>query len=107
MRAGALRHQITIQGTRSRQTDSGGIVKERYTVATVWAEVKFISGRELVASKAVLSESIARFWIRYRPDISTTMEIVFKGKTYAIQAVMPDNKLTLLELLCKEGVKRG
>ncbi|MEQ1977452.1 phage head closure protein [Xenorhabdus sp. SGI240] len=106
MEAGRLRHRIEIQGVRSKQTDSGGVVKERYTVATVWAEVKFISGRELVASKAVLSESIVRFWVRYRPDISTAMSIVFKGNTYAIQAVMPDNKLTLLELLCQEGVKQ-
>ncbi|MBD2812195.1 phage head closure protein, partial [Xenorhabdus sp. Vera] len=104
--AGSLRHRIDIQGVKTSRTPMGGVVKERYTVATVWAEAKFISGRELVASKAVLSESIVRFWIRYRPDIDTTMDIVFKGKTYAIQAVMPDNKLTLLELLCQEGVKQ-
>ncbi|PHM68592.1 phage head closure protein [Xenorhabdus kozodoii] len=106
MDIGRLRHRIDIQGIRTRRTPSGGVIKERYTVATVWSEAKFISGRELVASKAVLSESIVRFWIRYRRDIDTTMDIVFKGKTYAIQAVMPDNKLTLLELLCQEGVKQ-
>ncbi|CDG20585.1 Gp9 [Xenorhabdus poinarii G6] len=105
MKAGALRHRITIQGIRSQRTPSGGVTKEHYTVATVWAEAKFISGRELVASNAVLSESIVRFWVRYRADIDTTMGIVFRGKTYTIQAVMPDNKLTLLELLCQEGVK--
>jgi SPP1 family predicted phage head-tail adaptor len=106
MNIGRLRHRITIQGIRSRQTESGGMIKERYTVATVWAEVKFISGRDLVASKAVLSESIVRFWIRYRTDINTTMEIAFKDRIYAIQAVMPDNKCTFLELLCQEGVKQ-
>ncbi|PHM45880.1 head-tail adaptor [Xenorhabdus mauleonii] len=106
MNIGRLRHRITIQGTRSRQTDAGSVIKEHYTVATVWAEAKFISGRERVASQAVLSESVVRFWVRYRPDIDTTMNIIFKGKAYAIQAVMPDNKLTLLELLCQEGVKQ-
>ncbi|CCW31115.1 putative head-tail adaptor [Xenorhabdus nematophila F1] len=106
MNIGRLRHRIDIQGIRTRRSPSGGVVNERYTVATVWAEAKFISGRELVAARAVLSESIVRFWIRYRPDIDTTMAIIFRGKTYAIQAVMPDNKLTLSELLCQEGVKQ-
>ncbi|PHM22291.1 phage head closure protein [Xenorhabdus ehlersii] len=106
MDIGRLRHRINIQGIRTHRTPSGSVMKERYTVATVWAEVKFISGRELVASKAVLSESLVRFWIRYRSDINAAMEIIFKGNTYAIQAVMPDNKLTLLELLCQEGVKQ-
>ncbi|MBI6550216.1 phage head closure protein [Xenorhabdus lircayensis] len=106
MDIGRLRHRITIEGIKTDRTPMGGVTKKRYLVATVWAEVKFISGRELVASKAVLSESIARFWIRYRDDIDTTMNIVFRGKTYTIQAVMPDNKLTRLELLCQEGVKQ-
>ncbi|AOM42624.1 phage head closure protein [Xenorhabdus hominickii] len=106
MDIGRLRHRINIQGICSDRTPSGSVIKERYTVATVWAEVKFISGRELVASKTVLSESLVRFWIRYRGDINTAMEIVFKGKTYTVQAVMPDNRLILLELLCQEGVKQ-
>ncbi|WP_319929140.1 head-tail adaptor protein [Xenorhabdus santafensis] len=66
MKAGRLRHRVTIQGVRTQRTPSGGVAKERYTVATVWAEAKFISGRDLVASKAVLSESVVRFWVRYR-----------------------------------------
>ncbi|WP_371635686.1 phage head closure protein, partial [Xenorhabdus sp. KK7.4] len=106
MDIGRLRHRITIQAIRANQTPAGSVIKERYTVATVWAEAKFISGRELVASKAVLSESLVRFWIRYRADIQPAMNIVFKHKTYTIQAVMPDNRLTLLELLCQEGVKQ-
>ncbi|PHM73028.1 phage head closure protein [Xenorhabdus sp. KJ12.1] len=106
MDIGRLRHRIEIQAIRANQTPAGSVIKERYTVATVWAEAKFISGRELVASKAVLSESLVRFWIRYRADIQPAMEIVFRQKTYTIQAVMPDNRLTLLELLCQEGVKQ-
>ncbi|MDI5829608.1 phage head closure protein, partial [Salmonella enterica subsp. enterica serovar Kentucky] len=38
------------------RTPSGGVIQEWYDVATVWAEVKGISGRELIAAGAEMSE---------------------------------------------------
>lgn len=38
---------------------SGGVIQEWYDVATVWAEVKGISGRELIAAGAEMSGYIS------------------------------------------------
>ncbi|MCV5390409.1 phage head closure protein, partial [Escherichia coli] len=50
MRPGGLRQRVTIQNFTTSRTPSGGVIQEWYDVATVWAEVKGISGRELIAA---------------------------------------------------------
>ncbi|MDC9582710.1 phage head closure protein [Xenorhabdus sp. PR6a] len=112
MRAGRLRHRITLQKNKSTRDTFGGVINNWEDVADVWAEVIAISGRELVASGAVLSEATVRIWLRYRDDITTANRIVYQGasthgKTFAIVAVIPDPKHTRLELLCKGGVRYG
>ncbi|CDG86910.1 phage head closure protein [Xenorhabdus bovienii] len=106
MQAGRLRNRITLQNFIQVNLPSGQRMEEWQDKATVWAEVKHISGRELLASGAALSEATVRIWLRYRIDVTSASRIVFKGQVYDIQAVIPDVKCTQLELLCKQGVKR-
>ncbi|CAM3201431.1 phage head closure protein [Xenorhabdus nematophila] len=110
MRAGRLRHRITLQKNESSRSPMGSVINKWVDVADVWAEVQPISGRELVASGAVLSEATVRIWLRYRADMTTTHRIFYQGDStqgqfFNIVAVIPDPKRTRLELLCKGGVK--
>ncbi|MDC9597123.1 phage head closure protein [Xenorhabdus anantnagensis] len=112
MRAGALRDRVIIQKNEQTRSPGGSVIKAWVDVAEVWAEVKFISGRELVASGRILSEASVRIWLRYRNDITTAHRIIYQGdsthsQTFAIAAVIPDPKRTYLELLCKGGVKHA
>ncbi|ETO44533.1 phage head closure protein [Morganella sp. EGD-HP17] len=108
MRAGHLRHRITI---RKQETYEGSLGDQRtrwVDVATVWAEVKAIGGRELLSSGTVYAEATLRIWLRYRPDINTDNLIVVhdgntQGDSFDVVAVIPDPKRTRLELLCKGG----
>lgn len=59
MRPGGLRQRVTIQNFTTSRTPSGGVIQEWYDVATVWAEVKGISGRELIAAGAEMSSYIS------------------------------------------------
>jgi SPP1 family predicted phage head-tail adaptor len=111
MRAGRLRHRITIRKNETRRDALGGVINSWIDVATVWAEVKAISGRELVASGAVFSEATVRIWLRYRADVTTDNSITYhgahtQGTAFSIMAVIPDAKHTRLELLCKGGIFR-
>ncbi|MDC9583359.1 phage head closure protein [Xenorhabdus sp. PR6a] len=107
MRAGRLRHRVTIQKNESSRSPMGSVINKWVDVAEVWAEVRTISGRELVASSAVFSEVTIRIWLRYRADITTGHRIVYQGKPLVIAVVIPDTKHTRLELLCKGGVRNG
>ncbi|WP_221918714.1 phage head closure protein, partial [Klebsiella oxytoca] len=50
MQAGRLRHRLTIQNFTTSRTPSGQPVEKWEDGKTIWAEVKGISGRELLAA---------------------------------------------------------
>ncbi|WJM83217.1 phage head closure protein [Pectobacterium brasiliense] len=112
MKAGGLRHRVTIQNFTTIRDAGGQPIETWNDGATVWAEVSPISGRELVASGAVSAEATIRVWMRFRRDVSAASRLLclngpFKGLTLdIIGPPIPDGKCTRLEILCKQGVKR-
>ncbi|EIK2677066.1 phage head closure protein [Salmonella enterica subsp. enterica] len=109
MKIGAMRHRVTFQAQEVTQGRMGEVIREWRDVATVWADIRVISGRELLSSGTVYSEATVRIWTRFRPGISTANRILYRsssqpGTVYAILAVIPDSAGTRLELLCKGGV---
>lgn len=115
MKAGRLRDRIKIQKRESyRDPQTGQQLWRVVGIATVWAEVKGISGRELVTSGAfngqLKSAATLRIWMRYRSDVDYDCTILHqmpgvRGNEYGIKAIIPDAKRTRLELLCQGGIK--
>lgn len=109
MKAGQMRHRITIQNFTTHSDDFGQEIMKWFDVATVWAEVRAISGRERLAAGAEMSEVTLRVWLRYRDDVGSSSRILWKQKgrrllAYGITSAIPDLKASRLELLCKGGV---
>ena len=110
MRAGKLRHKVTIQAPGLTQDPvTGEMVAGWSDFASVWASVEPLSARDYIAAQANQSEITARIVIRYREGILPTMRILHRGKVYAIQGVLPDAKsgLEYLTIPVSEGVKDG
>ncbi|MBC3213862.1 phage head closure protein [Serratia fonticola] len=107
MEPGRFRHRIMIQNFETVDLPSGGekAVWVDASIKPIPAEVKAISGRELMASGAEHSEATVRVWLRFRDDVSSSSRMLFRGLVYDIVAALPDARLTRLELLCKSGVK--
>ncbi|WP_180073746.1 phage head closure protein [Acinetobacter sp. YH12231] len=85
--AGELRHRITVQKLTSGRDEDGYPLHEQWTdYVQLWAKVTNLSGKDLIAAQANQSKVIARLKIRYREDIDTTMRVIYKGKTYAIDS---------------------
>ncbi|MFI8417696.1 phage head closure protein [Serratia sp. NPDC078593] len=107
MEPGRFRHRIMIQNFETVELPSGQEKEVWIDVAPekIPAEVKAISGRELLASGAERVEATVRIWLRYRDDVSSASRVIFRDLAYDIVAALPDVKLTRLELLCKSGVK--
>ncbi|EJD6704351.1 phage head closure protein [Serratia sarumanii] len=111
MQAGRLRHRLIIQNAEIEELPSGQQKEIWLDGAEVWADVRGISGRELMSSGAELSDATIRVWLRFRQDIFATsrFKIImgpFKGNILqVIGPPIPDAKATRLEVLCKTGVK--
>ena len=57
-------------------------------VATVWAAVEPLTGREFLSAGAMASATEARIRMRYMPGIVSTMRVIHGADTYGIQAVI-------------------
>jgi SPP1 family predicted phage head-tail adaptor len=112
MQAGRLRHRVTIQNFTTSRTPSGQPVEKWEDGKTIWAEVKGISGRELLAAGAERADATIRVWVRFRTDISASSRLKvrtgpFKGAVLNVTGPpVPDIKGTRLEILCKQGTEK-
>ena len=111
MRAGRLRHRITIQRPSFAQDPiTGEMVKTWVDAWTrVPSDVDPVSVNQFVADGAPQNKVTARVLIRYRAGVDGTMRILHRGKVYDIEGVLPDtvSGLEYLTLPCSEGVNDG
>lgn len=116
MEAGKLDRRITIQQATVTRGAGGGETRSWTTLATVWANVRPMSGREFVAGQRTgggtttqqLGEVTTTFQIRYRSDVVEKMRISYDSKTYNIRAVLPsEDRKRFLTLACTEGTDSG
>lgn len=90
--------QITIQEyTVTGTNDYGEEIKDWVDFATVWAEVKQQSAREVWQAGKV-SETEMMFRIRYRSGINTKMRIVYDGDNFDIGGVREIGRRDGLEI---------
>lgn len=105
MKVGQLRHRITFQRKAKVQNEYGEEIADWVDVASVWASVNPISGREFFAAEAVNSEVTHKINMRYRSGITPDMRVKFKERYFQIIVVMNlQEKNVELQLLCKELV---
>lgn len=110
MKAGELRHRITIEEKVITRDDFGGEVSTWMKWAeNVPAAIAPLSGREFMTANTELGQVTTRFVIRYRPGVAPLMRIIHDGKLYNIAAVLPDQKSgrVSLTLPCTEGTNDG
>lgn len=110
MRAGKLRHRITLQRPGlSQDPVSGEMLPGWQDVATVWASIEPLSAREFISAQAGQSEVTARIVIRHRADVDATLRALHRGKVYNIHGVLADPKsgMEYLTLPVSEGVNDG
>ncbi|KAA0592949.1 SPP1 family predicted phage head-tail adaptor [Azospirillum lipoferum] len=85
--AGDLDQRIRIEA-KTRVEDEGGGSAEAWTpVATVWAKVWPVSGRERAEARQVQAATLMRFKLRYRDGLDAGMRIVWQGKAHNIRFI--------------------
>ena len=105
MRAGDLRHRVTIQQPVETQNAYGEPVVAWQDVATVWAAVEPLRGREFFDAQQVQARVDHRIRIRYRADVTPKMRVLLGSRAFNIQAVIePESRRRELHLMCKEAI---
>lgn len=107
LNAGRLNRRVTIQ-VRSDPLDGYGDSRPTWTdVATVWAHVEPLSGKELAEAQVFVADASLNVTIRYRTDVSLTPKnrLLLGTRELAIVSVLDKDELhEQLLLLCSERV---
>jgi SPP1 family predicted phage head-tail adaptor len=108
MRAGKLRHRVILQSRSDTQDETGSAVPAWANVATVYAAVEPLRGRELLTAQSINSEVTGTIRMRYRAGIDASMRATYGGKTYNIVAVVnPEERNIELLLYTSQGLNDG
>lgn len=109
MRAGKLRHRVTLEHYQKQpRTESGAEPTEWVAGATVWAEVEQLRGRTLFAAQEAHSETTARIRLRWRADVAEAngkvLRIRHRGRVYRVDGHPIDmgGRRQMLEVMCHE-----
>lgn len=83
LRAGDLRHRITIQ-SRTTSRGSKGDIPETWSdfAPNVPAAIRPLSSRELIAAANVQSSTSHEITIRYMPGITAAMRAIYNGRIF-------------------------
>ena len=106
MRANRLRHRVTIVKPVDSQSGSGMVSQTWATLATRFASVEPITGREAIQAGMAIAVATIRVRFRYVPEFTTECRIIHKGRTLEIVKAnnIADRNIEH-ELLCMESVR--
>ena len=91
MRAGGLRHRVTFQRATETDSDTGEVQQAWSDLATVWARVEPLAGKERFAAIQVQSEVDYRILVRYQSTLSALApndRATWNGVTFDIKSVI-------------------
>ena len=87
MKAGDLKHRITLRRAVTITDSRGNRIKSYTDIASVMAGMKDVSGRDLYAALGAQAEDLVTFSIRWREDLDASCRIVRGLETYEIKQV--------------------
>ena len=101
MGAGKLNHRITLSGLSSGTDALGQPLQAWVDFATVWADVRFVSGIETIKAGREISTSRASVRIRRRANVSRQMRARIDGVEYDILDITHSADRAWLTLICE------
>jgi SPP1 family predicted phage head-tail adaptor len=100
-----LRHRVTIQERVVTKNNRGADTISWSDVATVYAEIRSVAGREENTNDQITPTAAHQVTIRYRRNITTQHRIKWQSRLFGISEVAErDNRMRMLLLTCNELV---
>ena len=105
MRAGRLRHRLTLQSKTYTANAYGEQAVTWSDEATVWGAIEPLSGREYFAQNQTQAEASVRIVIRYNSTVDETYRVKHGGLYYNIVDVLNhDLRNRMMTLMTRQGV---
>lgn len=102
MRAGQLKHRITIQRPTGAQDAWGTPEPQGWEdVALVWSDIRHQSGSESIRAGADVSVVRASVRIRWRTGVDAGMRVLHGGQVFDVEAVLPSADRKHIDLVCR------
>ena len=111
--AGMLTRRIKIQRPSTIKDSVGAPCRSWLDVATVWAEIQPLSGKEAVIANRISAELSHQIIVRYQslfdnPQQVAQMRVLYKARIFNIHSALnEDEKRTQIILLASEGLDDG
>ena len=96
-----LNHRIDIEQREAGEDELGQPIESWSLVASVWANVRHLSGVSAIKAGADVSVVQASIRIRHRAGIDAGMRVTHAWAHYDVQAVLPDGKRQYVDLVCR------
>jgi SPP1 family predicted phage head-tail adaptor len=90
MEIGKLNRLVTLQQPSTTQDAAGQPAPTWSDLASVWANIRYLSGMETIKAGAETAVVNASIRIRYRSDVTAAMRVSIGETVFQIKAVMPD-----------------
>lgn len=100
MKAGQLRHRVILQTLTAGQDEIGQPVTTWTDTATIWADVRYLSGLSAIKAGADVSLSKVSIRLRYRV-VNAGQRVKHGAVLFNIEAVLPDAKREYVDLVCE------
>ena len=106
MRAGRLRHRVTLRRRAVARDTYGAEIFTWNTYATIWAAIEPLQGNERTQSQQVVAEETSKVIIRFVSGVKANDRVYFGTRILDINAVInPAERNEYLELRCTEAVE--
>lgn len=111
--AGQLNHRVRIQQPTTVKDALGAPTQVWADVATVWADIQPLSGREARIADRVAAEVTHQITVRYRsdlddPQVVARMRVLFRDRIFSVHAALNDDEANVaIILLASEGLRDG
>lgn len=100
---GSMRHRADIERPVRNAGDGGTATITWQSLASVFARIETISGREIEMAHGIAGSVTHKVLIRYRADVLPEMRFASGGRNYHIRAAIDrDGRRRWLTCLCEE-----
>jgi head-tail adaptor len=106
LRAGDLRHRITVRRGTEIKTNTGGYKTDWGDYVDLWAEVIALDGREVVMDQVLQGISVYRVRIRWRSDLTTEDQLRGQAECFGRDAEGKLRDVNIRSIVDPDGLQR-